>query len=100
MFGGPKNVYDEKVRVYDSLAPKSFLGYVRYDQTPKKFRYYVLVRPGELAPWCGKGTLHNKAKLETVDTGTKLYASVTIPVRVKCFEHAEDPKKDDPKDPK
>jgi hypothetical protein len=36
--------------------------------------------------------------LETVDTGTKLYDSVTIPVTVKCFVHADDPKKGDPKD--
>lgn len=36
VFGDSKNVYDEKVRVHDSLAPKSSLGYVRYDETPRE----------------------------------------------------------------
>lgn len=96
-FGDPQNVYDKKVRVYDTLAPKGFLGWVSQDETPKKFHYYVNVKPGGLAPWCGKGSLYNKASLVTYDTKTKLHDSVTIPILVKCFVHKDDPpKKTDP----
>jgi len=88
----PWKLIDEKVGVYDTLAPKNFLGWVGRKDAPKTFRYEVLVTPGDLAPTCGKGTLDNTASLKPVDTRIKYEVSLSIPIHVTC----DDPKKDPP----
>ncbi|MGI9658679.1 MAG: hypothetical protein ACR2OD_07215, partial [Gaiellaceae bacterium] len=97
--GEPKKVVDAKAKVYDRLAPKGVLGRVYAKDVkggPKKFHYEVHVRPGHLAPDCGKGSLYNKAALETYDTKTRIEDSVSIPIHVECIVPKQDPPKSDP----
>ena len=88
----PWKLIDETVELRDPLAPKKALGTIDRKDTPKTIRYEVVVKPGHLAPRCGKGTLKNTASLKPADTRIKYEASVSIPVHVTC----DDPKKDPP----
>ncbi|MGI9658709.1 MAG: hypothetical protein ACR2OD_07365 [Gaiellaceae bacterium] len=97
-FGRPHEVIDEKAVVLDTLASKGFLGFADARRTPKTFRYRVVVKPGGLAPLCGKGTVDNTATVVTKDTETRTQDSVSIPVVVKCPSPKDPPTVDPPKD--
>ena len=96
-FGRPHELIDEKAVVLDTLAPKGFLGFADARRTPKTFRYRVVVKPGGLAPLCGKGTVDNTATVITKDTETRTQDSVSIPVVVKCPSPKDPPGCDTPK---
>ena len=95
-FGAPELI-DEEAVVLDKFVDAGFLGHVKHTQTPKKFRYEVVVEPGGLAPKCGHGEIVNHATLVTNDTETRLRESLTIPVFVKCLAPKTDTPKDTPK---